>query len=626
MRLQQALKNPERERSLYRARVWIASGMMALLALVIVARLVWLQVVRHEHFTTLSHDNRLRVQPIAPPRGLIFSSDGMVLAENRPSFSLIAVREKITNLQEAVADIKQLIQLNESDVEEFQRQLGVSRRFDDVTVKSDLSEEELAVFSVNRHRFPGFSVKAGLTRHYPLGAQFAHVVGYVGRISDADLGLLDPSNYAATSHTGKTGVERAREDLLHGTVGYEQVEVNALGRVLRVVDRTPPVPGADLHLTIDAGLQMTALAAMDGRAGAVVALEPWTGAALVLASSPSFEPDAFVNGISRKKFQAWNTSTTRPLFNRALQGQYPPGSTIKPLVGLTGLEYGLRTTAQTTWCPGWYSLPGDQHRYRDWLEDGHGHVGLKQAIARSCDVYFYSLAHELGIRRLREGLSWFGLGEITGIDIPGENRGLLPSPEWKKRARNLPWYPGETLIAGIGQGFMLTTPLQLAYAIGILATRGAVAIPHVLSQVDSQDPGLPAIDIGMYQRSEVTLKDPAHWDEVIADMEEVVHGATGTARRSGDGAAVRFAGKTGTAQVFGIAQDEKADELEVPEHLKDHALFVAFAPVEDPELVISIVVEHGEGGSKTAAPIARRMIDYYFQDRVNRADIAHEAD
>ncbi|MEQ8232858.1 MAG: penicillin-binding protein 2 [Gammaproteobacteria bacterium] len=609
------LKDVDRERRLFRVRIIVACVAMVLAVGVIVGRLVWLQVINHDHFTTLSHENRLKVVPLAPPRGLIFSRDGVVLADNRPSFSLVVVPENAGDVSAALRELATIVELDDETLEQFSRELDYARRFESVVLKSDLSPEEVARFSVDRFRFPGFAVEAGLSRHYPLGEAMAHVVGYVGRISESDLATIEPAEYRATSHIGKIGVEKARENVLHGSAGYQRVEVNAQGRVLRVVERTPPVPGADLHLTIDARLQLAAIKALDGRKGAVVALDPATGAVLVFASEPSFDPNAFVNGISRALYRQWSTSTDRPLFNRALQGQYPPGSTIKPLVALVGLENGIREPTQKTWCPGWYSLPGDSHRYRDWLRRGHGHVDMKFSIAHSCDVYYYDLAHDLGISRLHDGLVRFGLGEITGIDVPGEASGLVPSADWKRRARKLPWYPGETLIAGIGQGFMLATPLQLAHATGIVAMRGEVLIPHFLDQFDGGSSDT-VVTPEIYRRPAVQLRDPAFWDQAIAGMVEVVHGPTGTARRSGEGAVVRFAGKTGTAQVFGIAQDVDAKDQELPEHLQDHALFVAFAPIEQPQIAIAVIVEHGGGGSSTAAPIARQLLDVYFEDTV----------
>ena len=586
---------------------------MGLLVTAVLARLFFLQVVSHDHFTTLSHDNRLKILPLPPPRGLIFSNDGTLLAENRPSFSLTVVPENVTNMDSALHELRDMLALSDEELEQFKRQLKFARRFESVTLKGDLSPEELATFSVNRFRFAGFGIEAGLARHYPMGEAFAHVIGYVGRISESDLATIEQSNYASTTHIGKMGVEKSREKILHGQVGYQKVEVNAQGRILRVVERTPPVPGSDVHLTLDAGLQVQAIVALESYRGAIVVLDPNTGAVLALVSVPAYDPNAFVNGISRSLYQSLSTSPNRPLFNRALQGQYPPGSTIKPLVALAGLQFGVRTPEKTTWCPGWYTLARDPHQYRDWLRTGHGNVDLRSSIAHSCDVYYYTLAHDLGIRRLHEVLAKFGLGAETGIDIPGETSGLLPSPEWKKRVRKQPWYPGETLIAGIGQGYMLATPLQLAYATAILATRGTASTPHFLSRItnSSRNEVLAPDD---FRQAPVKLANDSYWDAVIAGMDEVVNSTSGTAHKSGIGSPVRFAGKTGTAQVYGIAQGQKAKTSGVPEHLQDHALFVAFAPVTAPQIAIAVVVEHGGGGSRTAAPIARRLIDYYFKE------------
>lgn len=617
------LKDAGRERRIFMHRTVVASLSMVLLALVILGRLFFLQVVNNEHYTTLSHENRLQVVPLAPPRGLIYSSDGVVLAENKASFSLVAIPEKTEDPGAALEQLTLLLGLEQETVERFEQRVRRARRFENVPLKVNLSDEELAIFAVNRFRFPGFFIESGATRHYPFADATAHVVGYVGRISERDLDEIDQTNYAATTHVGKIGIEKAREDLLHGSVGHQTVEVNAQGRVLRVVERSAPVPGADLYLTLDMGLQRAAIDAMEGRRGAVVALDPATGGVLAFVSNPAFDPNEFVNGIGRELYRSWSTSASRPLFNRALQGQYPPGSTIKPMVALAGLEAGSREAHDTTWCPGWFSLPGDTHRYRDWLKRGHGKVDLVHSIAHSCDVYYYKLAHDLGIRQLHERLSAFGLGSATGIDIPGEAAGLVPSAAWKRRAKQLPWYPGETLIAGIGQGFMLATPLQLAHATSIVANRGEVLIPHFLAQI-AGTPSEVEIAPGIYRRAPLRVADEQHWQTVIDGMVAVVHGPTGTARRSGQGAPVQFAGKTGTAQVFGIAQNVDADDLEVPEHLQDHALFVAFAPVEAPQVAIAVVIENGGSGSRAAAPVARRLIDAYFSDSATAALAAHD--
>ncbi len=605
------LKDPNRESRIFQARVWAAVIIMVTLAFVIIARLAYLQIIEHRHFTTLSHENRLKVVPVAPTRGLIYSRDGQILAENRPSFSLEMVPERVGDVPAALASIAKLLVLDEKEKQRVEEELKRSRGFDAVAVKTGLDESQVALFSVNRHRFPGFSIAARLTRFYPHEDRMAHVVGYVGRVSEQELKELDNEAYRGTTHTGKVGVEKARESVLHGKVGYQQVEVNAQGRVLRVVDRKSPVPGRDIYLTLDAKLQRLAVDALADSKGAVVAIDPTTGEVLAFVSKPSFDPNQFVNGISKDRYAALRESRDRPLFNRALQAQYPPGSTIKPLVALAGLETGVRHPDDATWCPGWYTLDGDDHRYRDWLKDGHGHVDLSRSIAESCDVYYYTLARDLGIARLHNGLSKFGLGRATGIDLPGETGGLLPSADWKRRARSLPWYPGETLITGIGQGFMLASPLQLAYATSILANRGARRVPHVVGQIE--DPvARVASEIGIHERPPLQMSDDSYWAKVIQGMVDVVHGGRGTARRSGRGAPFRYAGKTGTAQLFAIAQEEEIENEETPEHLRDHALFIAFAPAQNPEIAVAVVVENGGSGSRTAAPIARRLLDYYL--------------
>lgn len=605
------LKDPNRELRIFQARIWAAIAMMVVLIFTVIGRLAYLQLIEHGHFTTLSQDNRLKVVPIPPTRGLIYSRDGQILAENRPSFSLEMVPERVNDVPSTLADVANLLQLEDDETERITDEWKRARGFDAVVIKTGLNEHQVALFSVNRHRFPGFRIAARLARYYPKETEMAHVIGYVGRINEDEQKELNPTAYRGSTHIGKVGVEKAREDVLHGSVGYQQVEVNAQGRVLRVVTRSPPVPGHDIYLTLDAGLQQLASQALADNNGAIVAIVPATGEVLVFVSKPSFDPNLFVNGISTQRYSELRESSDRPLFNRALQAQYPPGSTIKPWVALAGLEHGVRHTDDETWCPGWFSLEGDDHRYRDWLKRGHGQVDLKRSLAESCDVYYYALARDLGIARIHETLSKFGLGRATGIDLPGETGGLLPSAEWKRRARTLPWYPGETLITGIGQGFMLTSPLQLAYATATLANRGSQFVPHVVGQIEDPMAQL-ASEIGIHERPTVEVAKASNWDVVIQGMVEVVHGARGTARRSGAGASFQFAGKTGTAQLFGIAQDETVDNDETLKHLRDHALFIAFAPVENPEIAVAVVVENGGSGSRTAAPIARSILDYFL--------------
>lgn len=599
------------ETEVFRQRVLAVLVAMVLLLLALVVRLVKLQVIDHEHYTTLSQDNRLKIVPVAPTRGLIYSQEGVLLADNRPSFSLEVVPERVHGLDRALEALRSVVTISDDDLSSFRRELHKKRRFEGVPLRANLSEEEVARFSVERHRFPGIDIVARLSRYYPLGPEMIHIVGYVGRIDEAELKAVDPSNYSATHYIGKSGVERSYEGLLHGRVGYQEVEVNAEGRVLRIVRRTAPEPGRDLHLNISVKLQRAALEALSGRRGAVVAMDPRDGGVLALASTPTHDPNAFVGGISVKHYRYLRDLRSRPLFNRALQGQYPPGSTIKPFMGLAGLTYGVRTAGAGSWCPGWFSLRGQDHRYRCWKKTGHGTLDLSAAIAQSCDVYFYRLANDLGINRMHHFLNSFGFGRPSGIDLPGESAGLMPSKAWKRKVRKAAWYPGETVITGIGQGYVLATPVQLAHATAMLAASGRALRPRVASHAVDPVSHAQTHFRGQQGPGGVNMR-PAQRTEIFAAMEEVVHGARGTAQRVGRGAPYRMAGKTGTAQVFGIKQGQSVNEKRVPQHLRDHALFIAFAPVEDPKIVVSALVENGGHGSEAAAPIARRLMDLHL--------------
>ncbi|MGH8581719.1 MAG: penicillin-binding protein 2 [Gammaproteobacteria bacterium] len=611
------LKDVEREARVFRDRVLIACLGMALLMLLVLARLVKLQLIEHDYYTTRSQGNRLKVVPVRPTRGLIYSRDGVLVADNRPSFSLEVVPERVPNLKRTIAELQEIIAISAEDIRLFDAALQPDRRFAGVSLRLNLSEEEVARLAVERYRFPGVDIAARLTRHYPLGADLAHVVGYVGRIDKADLARIDNSNYKATSHIGKNGLERTYESVLHGRVGHQEVEVNAEGRVLRVLKRTAPQPGQDLYLNIDVGLQRTAARALGEHSGAVVAMDPRDGAVLALVSMPAYDPNLFVNGISVAQYRELSESPLRPLFNRALQAVYPPGSTIKPFVGLAGLAYGLRRPSQRTACSGWYSLGRSKHRYRCWNRAGHGTVELVRALAESCDVYFYRLSNDLGIERLHEYLSGYGFGRASGIDLPGESPGLLPSPQWKRRARGAAWYPGETLIAGIGQGYVLVNPLQLARATAFLVNPGLTYPPRIVHHRQDRITRrtTPISGIGGVARR---APSPEHLARVIEGMVEVVHGARGTAKAVGKDAPYRFAGKTGTAQVASIKQGQRGDNSKRPEHLRDHALFIAFAPVEAPRIVLAVMVEHGGSGSGAAAPIARQVLDYVLAPRPER--------
>ena len=608
------LKDHLRETHSFTSRAVIALVCVGLLLGIVVIRLVYLQIISHEHFATLSEKNRVNIVPIPPTRGLIFDRNGVLLAQNLPSFSLEIIPEQTENLDATLAGLSQLISISTDDLESFRRRLKQKRPFESIPLRFRLSQEEVARFAINRYRFPGVDIQARLTRDYPFGKVASHVIGYVGRINEDELNELDPSNYSGTTHVGKTGVEKSYENILHGTVGYQHEESNARGRVLRVLQRIPPKPGRDIYLTIDMDLQTVAELSMEGKRGALVAINPKTGEVLAMVSVPAVDPNVFVNGISSTEYKDLQDDPDQPLFNRALTGQYPPGSTIKPFMALAGLEYKEVTPDTNVLCQGSYSLPGDTHRYRDWKRAGHGLMNVTTAIVHSCDVYFYQLSHDLGIDRIYKYLSYFGLGKKTGIDLPGELPGLLPSREWKRATRHEVWYPGETLISGIGQGYNLVTPLQLAEATAILANRGRVIQPHVVHAIQVSHNGELAQEMPIPE-GKVPIASPKNWDTVISAMEDVVNTPMGTAYGVGRGAHYLIAGKTGTAQVFGVKQNERYKAKDLEERLRDHALFIAFAPADDPEIAVSVIVENGGHGGSAAGPIARAVMDRYFSSK-----------
>jgi len=608
------LKDHLRETHSFTTRVVIALVCVGLLLGVVVVRLVYLQILSHEHFATLSEKNRVNIVPVPPTRGLIYDRNGVLLAQNLPSFSLEIIPEQADHLEATLAELRKLITISDDDLDSFRKRLQQKRPFESIPLRFRLSEEEVARFAINRYRFPGVDIQARLTRDYPFGKIASHTIGYVGRINENELNELDPSNYSGTTHVGKTGVEKSYESILHGTVGYQHEESNARGRVLRVLQRIPPKPGQNLYLTIDMDLQMVAEQSMAGKRGALVAINPKTGEVLAMASVPGVDPNLFVNGISSVQYQGLQDDIDQPLFNRALTGQYPPGSTIKPFMALAGLEYKEVTPDTQVLCQGSYSLPGDSHRYRDWKRGGHGFTNVTSAIVHSCDVYFYQLAHDLGVDRIYKYLSYFGLGKKTGIDLPGELSGLLPSREWKRAARHEVWYPGETLISGIGQGYNLVTPLQLAEATAILANHGTILQPHIVHATQSSG-NSEIVAEAPVPEGKVPIAAPKNWDTVVSAMEDVVNTPTGTAYGVGRDAPYLIAGKTGTAQVFGVKQNERYKAEDVEERLRDHALFIAFAPADDPQIAVAVVVENGGHGGSAAGPIARAVMDRYFSSK-----------
>jgi penicillin-binding protein 2 len=606
------LKDTVLENRIFGNRLLITWLMMFLLFLVVVVRLFSLQVINHERYTTLSENNRIKILPLLPTRGLIYDRNGVVLANNRLSYSLEVIPEKIKNLEVMLSKLAQIIAIEKTDIARFKRQLKQTRNFRTIPLRYKLTDEEVARLAVQRHRFPSIEIKQNQSRYYPLGATGVHIIGYVGRINERELKIIDKSDYMGNNYIGKTGLEKYYEKELHGKTGFQHVETNVQGNIVRTLESTPPVPGKDLHLNIDISFQKYIERLVASHRASVVALEPNTGGVLALVSMPYYDPNLFVNGIDFKTYHRLRDSPARPLINRAIRGQYPPGSTIKAFVGLAGLEYGVRSTRSYTWCRGWYSIKeAKKHRFRDWKKSGHGSMNLHTALEQSCDVYFYSLAHDLGIDHLHTFMTRFGFGKKTGIDLSGEMSGLMPSPEWKQRRRGKRWYPGETIITGIGQGFMLTTPLQLAVATATLSNRGQFKQPRVVFAMDDARLNEMTV-VPPTLKTTIVLKYASYWNAAIAGMKAVVHGRRGTARHVGKKSRYRFAGKTGTAQVITIKQSERYNAKKLAKKYHDHALFVAFAPLKKPRIAVSVVVENGGGGSKTAAPIAKKVMDYYL--------------
>lgn len=599
------MKDPLAENRMFLSRTVAIFIFILLLMGGLIGRLIYLQVAGHEHYSTMAKSNRIKIVPLPPTRGIIYDRHGRILAENIPSYSLELIPEQIKDIDETLLRLQKLLDIPAEKVAQFLKHKHRSKRFASIPLLMRMSDEEVAKFAVVRPYFPGVDVHARLVRHYPYKELTSHVVGYVGRINERELKSLPASEYRGTHHVGKNGIEKTYEAQLHGKVGYSEIETNAQRRAIKTVSSDDPVPGENLYLTLDVDLQKTAYDALEGYNGAVVAIEVKTGDVLVFVSRPGFDPNPFVYGISRKAYKALQQSDAQPLFNRALRGQYPPGSTVKPFIGLAGLEYQVTDFYHKLFCPGYYQLPKVKHKYRDWKKWGHGMVDLDIAITQSCDVYFYDLARTLGIDKLHEFLQYFGFGEKTGIDLVGEKAGLLPSREWKRKAKKQPWYPGETLITGIGQGFMQVTPLQLARATATLANRGYVVEPYLVSKNHN------AIAEGEQVVTKIKLKEK-NLDDVISAMINVVHGARGTARILKEGVNYQIAGKTGTAQVFTVKQEEKYNEAEISFKNRDHALFMTFAPANAPQIAVAVIVENGGHGGSVAAPIAGKIMKQFL--------------
>jgi penicillin-binding protein 2 len=603
------IKNKLVESRLFLNRIIAAFVLIMLLTSGLVVRLVYLQIVGHEHYSTLAKDNSIKIEPLVPTRGIIYDRHGKVLADNTQSFSLELIPEQVKDIDDTLRRLQQLLNISDEKIDQFQKQRKRQKRFVSTPLLISMTDEEIAKFAVVRPYFPGVDIQARLVRHYPYAELASHVVGYVGRINEAEMKSLPVAEYRGSTHVGKIGIENTYETDLHGKTGYAEIETNVQARAINTVNSVPPVPGDNLYLTLDIDLQKTAYDALGSYNGAVVAIDVKTGGVLVFASRPGFDPNPFVIGIANDAYQALQSSENQPLYNRALRGLYPPGSTVKPFIGLAGLEYNAINVEHKLFCPGYYQLPNVSHHYRDWKKGGHGSVNMTEAITQSCDVYFYSLASMLGIDRMYSFLHHFGFGEKTGIDLAGEKQGLLPSRDWKRSQRNQAWYPGETLITGIGQGYLQVTPVQLAKATATLANKGKVVMPFLVR--NTGNPDSTELNTESPPSDDITLK-PENINSITSAMVNVIHDPHGTAKSIGKDINYQIAGKTGTAQVFNIKQDAKYNENDIDFKLRDHALFISFAPADDPKIAVAVIVENGGHGGSVAAPIAGQVIKQFL--------------
>lgn len=606
----------------FKHRIIIAAGFVVVLFLILIARFIYVQVLEHDRYFALAESNRISIVPTPPNRGIILDRNGVVLAHNYSAYTLELTPNKIKNLETTIDELAKLIDITPANRKHFAKILAESRNFETLPLRTRLTDIEVARIAANRYRLPGVEVKARLFRQYPQGASASHLIGYIGRINDADLQALQHNgrydDYRGTDHMGKVGIEQSYETQLHGTTGAEQVETDAGGHAVRTLSHTNPISGDNLVLYLDSKLQAIAEQAFGSYRGALVALDPKTGGVLAFVSHPEFDPNLFVDGIDSGNWAALNNSPDRPLLNRALRGSYPEGSTIKPFMALAGLHYGLRTPQDTISDPGYFSLPGSSHRYRDWKPSGHGTVDLHNSIVQSCDTYYYRLANEMGIDRIHSFLSQFGFGQKTGIDMDGELAGVLPSREWKAKHSKQPWYPGETVIGGIGQGYNLATPMQLAVATAALANGGTTLQPQIVQIIIDSHTGKRHI-IPPQPISHVDIT-PEQLKVVINAMIDVTRPG-GTASVASAGAPYLIAAKTGTAQVVGIRQNEKYNASRLLAEHRDHALFIAFAPADAPKIAIAVLVENGGHGGTIAAPIARAVMDYYLLGKLPKTPI-----
>ncbi|AUL72289.1 penicillin-binding protein 2 [Pseudoalteromonas sp. 13-15] len=606
------IRDHSAEANLFARRAFVGFVFVLGLVAVLITNLYNIQVKDHQDYQTRSNDNRIKVIPIAPNRGLIYDRNGVLLAENKPVYNLEVIPEEVDNLEKSLEQVSQLITITEQEKQDFLKDIKNTRRFKSQVLKARLDEADVATFSVNQHKFPGFSIEARLARYYPFGDTLTHALGYVAKLNRKELNKLEQegqaTNYRATHDIGKLGIEKYYEQLLHGQVGSQRVEVNNRGRVIRTLSMLPPQPGSDLVLTLDIGLQQIAQHALKDMRGAVVVMDAKDGGILALYSNPSYDPNLFVHGISSKNYKAL-LNPDRPLINRATQGRYAPASTIKPHMAILALEENMVTEGTTMWDPGFFEIRNVEHKWRDWKRWGHGHVDVYKAIEESCDTYFYDTAYRLGITKISNFMAHFGFGDLSGIDIHEETTAILPSKEWKENRFKESWWPGDTISVGIGQGYWTATPIQIANATNILVNKGVNHPPHLAQVAKKED---DVTQINNEEKPPVVLNNPDNWRIAIDAMHNTVTKVTGTAHKAFKGVNYDPAGKTGTAQVVSIAQGEKYDAESLKERQRDNAIYVGFAPYNNPQIVVSIVVENNGGGSTVGAPIARQLMDYYF--------------
>lgn len=585
--------------------MWTAIVVAILLTILLIIRLFYLQIIQKDLYTTLSRENQFNLIPIEPNRGLIYDRNGVLLAENIPIYNLEIIPERAKNLKQTIAQLQKIVDISDEDIQQFQKDLKQHRPYESVPLKIRLNDSEVAKLYVNLYQFPGVAINARLMRYYPLGASMNSVVGYVGRINEQDLLNIDSANYSGSNYIGKLGIEKYFEQQLHGTVGYQQVEMNANGRIVRTLKRIPTIPGDNLYLTIDSNLQIAAEKAMGDISGAVVAIQPKTGQILALVSNPNYDPNQFVNGISVNEFKTLQNEPGKPLFNRAIRGQFPIGSTIKPFMAVAGLDYGIITPSFTISDPGSYTIPGGAHVYHDWWPGGHGRVNVVKAIIVSCDTFMYTIGYRMGVNKLTQNLLRFGFGKKTGVEMDEELPGLIPSPAWKQKTYGAPWFGGDTVVLSIGQGYITATPLQLAQATAIIANRGVRYKPTLV--LKTQKPDGTFVNQQPTSEKAVTLSDPKIWDLILTGMEGVAREPKGTAYPSWHDTLYSVAAKTGTAQVF--RYQGKLNQAKVAPNLRNHSLFIVYAPAENPQIALAIIAEHSLIPAKQ---IARKIIDYYL--------------